>query len=332
MLSRLLRRLQGRPVDGSMSDADAPGSLGAPTSALPATEDADAGFDAAPGVSTAALQWRFLADLLDAPPAVPTPGVAADVLARLDVMATHLDVARLPRLPAVVPQLLAALRRNESDAAALATLLARDSTLSGDVLRIANSAHYRRGRRVSALPQAVSAIGADGLRYAVLTSVTRPILQSDPARQGARLGEALSQHCEARTWLCGTLAGGTCDPAEAQLASVIAATGTAALLRMLPHAMFVQASADADFAPAFFALANGLSARAATHWHLHEATCRAIAGIGAAEAPAGSLADVLARADRIAMLRALGAASGIATGPSAHDIDDALPLPASAAV
>lgn len=318
MLSRLLRRLQGRPASSTPAADEAVRVLDAATAASPGGV-----MDPHPDVATSDIQTRFLADLLDVRTLPATPGVAADVLARLDTMAAQLDIGRLPRLPVVVPQLMAALRRDDVDAASLAALLARDPTLSGDVLRVANSAHYRRGPRVSALPQAVNVIGADGLRYAVLTSVARPILQADPARQGAHLGERLSSHCESRTWLCGLLAQGACDPAEAQLASVIAATGTAALLRMLPRPLLVQAAADAGFAPAFFALAARLSARAAAHWHLGDALRNAIAAMGDPLEAAAPLGTILARADRLAMLEAIGDAPGLAAGPRTVGMDDA---------
>lgn len=298
MFSRLLRRLQGRPTPVA--------TIAVAADAL-AVAPAVRHVDPAPDLPTPAVQARFLAHLFDVPAdAATVPDAAADVLERLDAMSARLDVARLPRLPAIVPQVLAALRRDDGDATSLAALLERDPTLAGDVVRVANSAHFARGASVRGLVQAVGTIGADGVRYAVLTSVARPILQADPARQGMATGERLTAHCEARTWRCGELAAGRCDAAEAQLASIVAATGTAALLRMLPRSLLAQAAADPSFAPRLFTLAGTLAARAARHWHLSEPLSDAVARYSDADAGATPLVRVLAQADRSAMLDAIG--------------------------
>ena len=304
MLTRLLRRLQGRPAAAMPDDLDPAPGIGRVD---------DAFDDAGVVVDPAVLGSAFVRHLLGARPDEVAPqGLADDILSRLAAHVQHLDVARLPRLPALVPQLLSALRRDDSDAQSLATLLTRDPTLAGAVVRVANSAHYRRGAQVTTLPQAVGVIGNDGLRYVVLTSVMRPILQADPSHQAARVGERLSRQAEARTWLCGALARPAgCDAGEAQLASVIASTGVAALIRMMPHTLLAQASVDAGFAPTFLQLASDLSARAAAHWRLDDGVCRALVAMSAPAQPESSLAQVLVHADRLSMLHALRAADSI---------------------
>ena len=304
MITRLLRRLQGRPA------AVAPAGL----ETLPEIARVDDAPDAdALVIEPEVLAAAFVRHLLDsAPGGTAESGLSDDILARLAAHAEHLDVARLPRLPALVPQLLAALRRDDSDANSLAALLTRDPTLAGSVIRVANSAHYRRGAQVTALPQAVGVIGNDGLRYVVLTSVMRPILQADPSQQAARSGERLSQQAEARTWLCGALAGAAGgDAGEAQLASVIASTGVAALMRMLPRALLARAAADTAFAPRFLQLAAELSARAAEHWRLDEALRRALQTMASPAQDDAALTHTLAAADRLSMLHALRMAGGI---------------------
>ncbi|TZF90333.1 HDOD domain-containing protein, partial [Cognatilysobacter lacus] len=198
-----------------------------------------------------------------------------------------------------------ALRRDDRDINSLPTLLMRDPTLAGAVVRVANSAHYRRGPQVTSLPKAIAVLGNDGLRYVVLTSVMRPILQSDPSQHAARSSERLTFQAEARTWICGALTRGDGDAGEAQLASVVASTGVAALMRMMPRTLLAQASADPTFAPRFFALASALSARAAAQWRLDDALRDALHSMSLASEDAGPLARTLGLADRLSMLHAL---------------------------
>jgi HD-like signal output (HDOD) protein len=307
MITRLLRRLQGRPAAAMTAGFET-----LPDIARVDDAAADDGADAMV-IEPAVLTCAFVRHLLDTPPGAPVEdGLSEDILARLTAHAERLDVARLPRLPALVPQLLSTLRRDDSDANSLATLLTRDPTLAGAVVRVANSAHYRRGAQVTSLPQAIGVIGNDGLRYVVLTSVMRPILQADPSQQAARSGERLSRQAEARTWICGELAAASgCDAGEAQLASVIASAGVAALMRMMPRTLLAQAAADTSFAAAFMTLSATLSARAATHWRLDEGLQRALRSMAAPAPDDTALARALVAADRLSMLHALRVAGSI---------------------
>lgn len=300
MLTRLLRRLQGRPAP-ALADAASRADVATADRAHDHAEPAPASI-----IAPAELAAGFVRHLLGTAPDAPAvDGLADDLVDRLDALAQRLDVARLPRLPALVPQLLAVMRRDDVDANSIANLLARDPTLAGDVIRVANSAHYRRGGPISALPHAVNTIGSDGLRYVVLTTVMRPILQADPSQQAAQSGTRLAAQSEVRTWLCGTLARGQCDAGEAQLAAVIASTGVAALLRMMPRPLMAQAAADDSFGTRFLALAAELSTRAATHWRLDEALRQAVQATSDTTPATTPLARVLTRADQLSMLHAL---------------------------
>lgn len=293
MLSRLLRRLQGRPTpahdDAQRGDAMIEASA---DDAQPRPEGVPL---AADEVRARGLRW-----LLDAPRAAPADTAAsAQALAYLDAVAQRLDPRRLPRLPALVPQLLAALRRDDIDAQSLATLLARDPTLAGDVMRIANSAFHRRANPATGLAQAIAILGADGLRHVVFTSVMRPILRPD-AR--SMVAARLWQVAESRTWLCARLAPGHHDVAEAQLAAVVASTGAGALLSMVPAALLVPAVGDPALVRGFDAVARGVTVRAAMHWQLPEAVVQALRE---SEGANGGLAGVLRTGDLLAMGTAL---------------------------
>lgn len=311
MLSRLLRRLQGRPTpahdDARTGDAvvDAP--------------DEDTLAPEGTVLSADELRARGLRWLLDAPRGLPADTAAsAQALAYLDAVAQRLDPRRLPRLPALVPQLLAALRRDDVDAQSLATLLSRDPTLAGDVMRIANSAFHRRATPATGLAQAITILGADGLRHVVFTSVMRPILRPD-ARSS--VATRLWQLSETRTWLCARLAPGRHDVAEAQLAAVVASTGAGALLSMVPAALLVPAASDPAFVRGFDGIARAVTAHAAVHWQLPDAVLHALReGDGARE----GLAAVLRTGDLLAIGSALARDGYIRQDETPFGIDGTL--------
>lgn len=297
MITNLLRRLQGRPApcapaagahapagDRIASDEDGPAG------ALDYSLDADS------------LEEHFLAWVFDLHEATAHDADAAEAaFAHLELVAQRFDVRRMPRLPALLPQLLAAMRRDDSDAGELADLLARDPTLAGEAMRVAGSAFYRRSSPPSGLQHAVRALGHDGLRHVVLGSVMRPILRGDARQPGIGVAMRLWAHSEATTWLCGRIAVGRCDPGEAQLAGIVAGTGLAALSRMVPPSMLDDAAGDPDFAGRLLRIARPLSARAAAHWHLPAPVQEALQAAQAPEPATNATASVLRAAERIAM-------------------------------
>jgi HD-like signal output (HDOD) protein len=249
---------------------------------------------------------------------------AADAaFAHLQMVAQRFDVRRMPRLPALVPQLMAAMRRDDADAGEIAGLLSRDPTLAGDVMRVACSAYYALAQPPSGLRQAVQRIGHDGLRQVVLATVMRPILRGDAGLPGHAMASRLWSQAEARAWLCGRLAPGLADPAEAQLAGIVAGTGVAALSRMVHPSMLADAAADPSFAARFLELARPVSVRAATHWHMPATVLDALEN-----ADCTPLGRVLAAGDRLAMgyrLIESGRLAGDAswpTGIASHDAPD----------
>lgn len=192
-----------------------------------------------------------------------------EACSKLEHIAKTFDVRRMPRLPSLVPQLMAAMRRDNANTAELTALLSRDQILVGEVLRTANSIWYRRpGNPPVTLSHSVQTIGHDGLRRVLLTAVMRPILRSDPSHPGFMVSERLWQMSETRIWLCTQLAVGHCDVSEAQLAGIISGTGTTALLRLADLQLLAQAAVSDAFAQRFRAIARPLSAKAADYWQL----------------------------------------------------------------
>lgn len=298
MITNLIRRLQGRPVPRAPLAARgvAEGADLAVAEAVEAPTPALAG----PALGIDALEARFLAWALglgesDAP---HDEASAESAFAQLQAVAHRFDVRRMPRLPALVPQLLAEMRREDVDAGSLATVLQRDATLAGDVMRVAGSVHYRRGQPPAGLQQAVQAIGHEGLRHVVLSSVMRPILRGDARDPGFRVAARLWSHTGATAWLCGRLAIGRADPGAAQLAGIVAGTGLAALSRMVPMPVLADAAADPGFPRRFLDLARPIAARAGAHWALPAPVLEAL---DAGPSPGPGLPRVLRAADHLAM-------------------------------
>jgi hypothetical protein len=70
-------------------------------------------------------------------------------------------VHRVPRVPAIVPQLLQMLRDPSHRAVDISRRVAQDAVLVAAVLRVANSPWYAAGRRIESLEQAVLILGQD---------------------------------------------------------------------------------------------------------------------------------------------------------------------------
>ncbi|NII53759.1 HDOD domain-containing protein [Luteibacter sp. SG786] len=218
------------------------------------------------------------------------------------------DVGSLPRLPAVVPQLMRSLRNDDTDTRALAEQISRDTVLVGEVIRVANSAYFRTARPVAGLPQAITLLGHDGLRRVVMQMVMRPILHTDHSEAGKQAGERLWEHAERCARACAFLSKGVCDPFEAFLAGIASQTGAQAILREVER---VPEPAALPFSRPFVAALGQqierLSLHAARHWNFPSRVVQALAE-RADPADAGArtpLGRALLAASRVAMLDVL---------------------------
>jgi len=218
------------------------------------------------------------------------------------------DVATLPRLPAVVPQLMRSLRNDDADNRALAEQISRDTVLVGEVLRVANSAYFRTARPVSGLPQAIAIMGHDGLRRVVMQMVMRPILRTDDGPLGRDAGERLWEHAERCARACAFLSRGVCDPFEAFLAGIASQAGAQSIIREVAN---VPGAAGLAYSRPFMAAIGQqierLSLHAARHWSFPSRVVQALAE-RADPADAGArtpLGRALLAASRVAMLDVL---------------------------
>jgi hypothetical protein len=99
-------------------------------------------------------------------------------------------IDRAPSLPHIVGQVLQRVGDAHSSTADLEKLIEQDMVLAGKVLKLVNSAFYRRPQPVGSIREAVSIIGFASLRSVVLAASTSNILLVDhePYPDGGRQG------------------------------------------------------------------------------------------------------------------------------------------------
>ncbi len=97
----------------------------------------------------------------------------------------------LPRLPAVLPQLMGLMRRENLSSRALVDVLSRDPSLVGELMRVANSALYRPEREITDLASAVLVLGHEGLNEVVMRVTMRPIYNQTQGRYSRQAGTLL---------------------------------------------------------------------------------------------------------------------------------------------
>lgn len=99
-----------------------------------------------------------------------------------------------PRRPQLLPQLLNVVNDDASSGREIAGIIARDPALTGNLLRIANSALYRvRPEPIENIERAVVLIGTDGLRQMIAVALMQPVLNGGPGAFG-RLPSIIWEH------------------------------------------------------------------------------------------------------------------------------------------
>jgi HD-like signal output (HDOD) protein len=84
----------------------------------------------------------------------------------------------VPRLPAVMPRIMMAIRDKNSSAADLARSISGDIALVGEVIRLANSPYYRTAQAIESLEQAIIMLGFNGIRQLIASAAFKPILNA----------------------------------------------------------------------------------------------------------------------------------------------------------
>jgi len=134
--------------------------------------------------------------LQDLGPALPDDHpVVASVLAAISDPETQKRLT--PRRPNLLPQLMRAINDEEASRRELSAIIARDPSIVGSLLKMANSAYYRvAAGRVESIERAVVILGTDGLRSLVASSILQPIFQINSAKVFSRFPEVVWDHAQ----------------------------------------------------------------------------------------------------------------------------------------
>lgn len=240
------------------------------------------------GDAAAAAEQRILAEIARL---AGNPAAAGDLV---------------PRVPAVVPQLLKSLRDDSVSSADLARQIARDAVLVAETIREANSPLFRRGAPVRSIDAAVMVLGESGLRILLARVAFRPIINMQGGPGGvARLVAprlwAQSDKCALAASLLAADLGA--DPFEAYLAGLMLNLGLIVALRIIDRLEQPLVPQSDAFCVDLLAGARELSAAIAAHWELPPFVAGAI--VRAVRPGTIPLAEALGRADLLAKLRLL---------------------------
>lgn len=125
----------------------------------------------------------------------------------------------LPALPTVVNEALALLTNPDTEPDDLQQVLSRDPAISLKLMRLANSAYYRRKHEVSTLSAAIVLLGFRTIQTLILSSAVHRVLSI-----GEGSASSLWEHCLASALACREVsrraARSKADPEEAFLAGL----------------------------------------------------------------------------------------------------------------
>lgn len=276
------------------------------------------------GPTTPDLDLRVFAWLLAhrVDPAAGLAAVERQALVQLDRITTDATVqgALLPRAAAVVPRLLAQLRGPDSSLSALAEQVSRDVTLVVEVIRMANSASYRRGAAVVELEHAIRMLGVDGLRCAIGRAVLKPLMEPNSGALSLGSAQRLWPLADHKAQLSAAVARGlACEPFDGYLLGLAHSAVWSAVLRVL-DTLPREATAwrfSAVFVRELGARRDRLFGVVAQQWQLP-------AALGAVAAEVSQRG--LAAAGGSALARALHAGDQLASLACSHAIDTAAAL------
>ncbi|NII09607.1 HDOD domain-containing protein [Oleiagrimonas sp. C23AA] len=264
--------------------------------------------EAPPALDLVALEVGFFEALLDTPTLkdLPPNMYEAEVLADLEFLRVQARQAvLLPRLPMVLPELVVALRDPDVSTGHLKRVISRDPMVVSAVLRVANSAYFRRRRHVTDVREAIVVLGHDGLRRLLPSLAMQPVFT-------ASSGSTHSTVSGPRTWAyaqrCGqaalALAGEHGEAFSLYLSGMALGAGLLIVVRAMDRRRLLhEALVSAPFARRAMAIGRKLAGGVAEQWALPEATLKLLGDYNADRRTAA--AAQLAMAEALAMSRTL---------------------------
>ncbi len=206
---------------------------------------------------------------------LPLTDSETNALVSLQQMVNGLETMQVvPRLPAIIPQLMHSLRDDTVGIAQLAQQIKRDPVLVGEVICLANSPYYRRQHKISSIEQAVLLLGQNGLRQLVSRIAFYPILNLRAGTITRLTSEHLWTQSEQCALICRCLADHKkVDTFAAYLAGLVANIGVLSGLHCLDQCFNVRASGvprTPIFYTRFAQIAKQFSHRIVTEWTFPE--------------------------------------------------------------
>lgn len=274
----------------------APAACAIPPAPAPDPSDAKAAIDAA------FFRWLAGAAGGDAPEA--TERLILDELARL-ADAPSRAAGLVPRVPAVIPELLRSLRDDSVSNADLSRMVAQDVVLVAEVVREANSPFYRPPTPVKNIEGALMLLGQNGLRMLLARVAFRPIIGMQSGRFAKLVAPRIWMQSEQCALAAATLAPHAgANPFEAYLAGLVQNVGLVVAFRLIDQVYNDDVLPRSDaFCAALLHYARRLAHGIALEWEFPPTVAGAIADAGMPDARA--LGAVLATADALAKLRLL---------------------------
>lgn len=284
-----------------LGGAHGDGAGAAALAAAAAAGDA-AHVDTGAEIDAAYYRWLTASNGFHAP-AETERRILAEVTAMADDpgAAAHL----VPRVPEVIPQLLASLGDDSVSHVEMGRQASQDVVLVAELIREANSAYYRSLDPVSTVEAAIMRLGHDGLRMLLARLAFRPIIKMQ-AGGFARIAAPNVWNQSERCALAASLMapGVTAGAFEAYLAGLLQNVGLMVAFRVSDDICEDgRIPGSRAFGQELQGLSRRLSSHIAAHWEFPTEVCESIAHAGdPGDLP---LARALALGDRIAKLRLL---------------------------
>lgn len=142
-------------------------------------------------------------------------------------------IEALPPAPTIYRRLNQALADDRSDASTVAAIIGEDPSLSGEILKVVNSALFGLRREITSISEAVSLLGFVMVRNLALSvSVYRSARKTD--KRGALQIERLQQHALQTARIASSMASNRIFADECYLAGLLHDTGKLVFLMLQP--------------------------------------------------------------------------------------------------
>ena len=220
--------------------------------------------------------------------------------------------ALIPRIPAIIPQLMRTLQDENMSAAELSRQLAQDVLLVAEVYREANRpcyhSRYNASPSINNMEGAIMLLGQNGMRMLLARVAFRPIVSMQSGGLTIRTAPLIWRQSEKCALAANLVAPALqADGFDAYLAGLMANVGLVVAFRLIDQMHAPDAFPQSDaFIAQVFAQARILSVRIAELWEFPASVTCAIAQAGAdASADADPQAQALAQGERLSKLRTL---------------------------